>query len=126
VTAGADAFGDYERGESLTWQRLCAAGDVEENSLKKMEIEGVAVLVTSVGGTVVAFPPLCPHMAEPLVMSGVCDGQSLTCTKHVWQWDLSTGEPQGLAEKPLLFYPTRREGDEILIDFSGELTYDYD
>jgi len=110
----------------LTWQRLCSAGDLVENQLRKVEIAGVPILVASISGTVVAFPPLCPHMAEPLEISGVCDGEMLTCTKHVWQWDLRSGEPQGLAEKPLLLYPTKREGDEIWIDFERELTYEYD
>ena len=110
----------------MTWQRLCSAGELAANQLRKVELAGVSILVASIDGAVVAFPPFCPHMAEPLEIYGVCDGASLTCTKHVWQWDLRSGEPQGLAERPLLLYPVRREGDEIWIDFERELTYDYD
>jgi nitrite reductase/ring-hydroxylating ferredoxin subunit len=65
-------------------------------------------------------------MAEPLENSGVCDEGTLTCTKHVWQWDLRTGALMGEAEKPLLYYPVRLEGNDLWIEFEGELTYDYD
>jgi hypothetical protein len=32
----------------------------------------------------------------------------------------------GDAEKPLLYYPTKLEGNELWIDFDHELAYDYD
>jgi toluene monooxygenase system ferredoxin subunit len=110
----------------LSWQRLCAAQDIEAGRLTGVEIQGAKVLVTRIDGNFVAFPPLCPHMAEPLEISGVCSEGMLTCTKHIWQWELSTGAPRGDAEKPLLYYPVRIEGNELWIDFDRELGYEYD
>lgn len=110
----------------MPWQRLCSPGEVPSGRLAGVEIQGVKVLVTRVNGDFVAFPPLCPHMAEPLDVSGICSDGMLTCTKHIWQWELKTGEPRGEAEKPLLHYPLRLEGDALWIEFDGELTYDYD
>lgn len=106
--------------------RLCSANAVADDGLKKVVLGSVVVMVAKVDGEFCAFPPLCPHMAEPLELSGVSDGETLTCTKHLWRWDLRTGAEQGIAEKPLLLYPVKREGDEIWIDFERELTYDYD
>jgi toluene monooxygenase system ferredoxin subunit len=94
--------------------------------LTPIEINGVKVLVTRIDGNCVAFPPLCPHMAEPLETSGVCADGTLTCTKHIWQWNLATGEPMGDAEKALLYYSIKLEGRELWIDFDHELAYDYD
>jgi toluene monooxygenase system ferredoxin subunit len=110
----------------LVWQRLCSAQDVVSDKLTGVEVQGVKVLVTRVGDKFVAFPPLCPHMAEPLKMSGICSDGMLTCTKHIWQWDLETGEPRGEAEKPLLCYPLRLQANELWIDFDHELTYEYE
>jgi toluene monooxygenase system ferredoxin subunit len=110
----------------LGWQKLCSAEEALSGQLTGVEIHGVKILVTRIDGNFVAFPPLCPHMAEPLEMSGVCADGTLTCTKHIWQWNLKTGEPMGDAEKPLLYYPTRLEGNELWIDFDHELAYDYD
>jgi toluene monooxygenase system ferredoxin subunit len=86
----------------------------------------VKVLVTRIADEFVAFPPLCPHMAESLEVSGVCSDDMLTCTKHIWQWDLRTGEARGEAEKPLLRYPVRLQDGELWIDFERELVYDHD
>jgi toluene monooxygenase system ferredoxin subunit len=110
----------------LGWQRLCSAQEVATGGLTGIEVQGVKVLVARVGDAFVAFPPLCPHMAEPLEISGVCADGMLTCTKHIWQWDLKSGEPRGEAEKPLLYYPVRLQDGDIWIDFGRELTYDYD
>ena len=110
----------------MAWKKLCSATDVPVNQLKRLTVDGIAVVVTNLGDEFVAFPPLCPHMAEPLEVSGICDGETLTCTKHLWQWDLRTGTEQGAAEKPLLRYLVRRDGDAVLIDIDRELTYDYD
>jgi len=110
----------------MAWKTLCPAADVPEAGLKKVTVDGIAVVVAKVDGAFVALPPLCPHMAEPLEISGVCDAGTLTCTKHLWQWDLRSGTEQGMAEKPLLLYPVKREGDQVLIDLEEELIYDYD
>ena len=110
----------------MGWQRLCSAQEVAIGRLTSAEVQGVKVLVTRVGSDFFALPPLCPHMAEPLEISGVCADGMLTCTKHIWQWDLRTGEPRGEAEKPLLYYPTRLQEGDLWIDFDHELTYDHD
>jgi nitrite reductase/ring-hydroxylating ferredoxin subunit len=91
-----------------------------------VEVEGVKILVARIDDAFVAFPPLCPHMAEPLETSGICADGVLTCTKHIWQWELKTGAPMGEAEKPLLHYPIKLEADALWIHFERELTYDYD
>jgi toluene monooxygenase system ferredoxin subunit len=110
----------------LTRKRLCSAGDVAENAMTKFEVDGIKVIVARIDGDYFAYPPLCPHMAEPLEISGVCDGGTLTCTKHLWQWDMKSGAEQGMAEKPLLLYPVSREGDDLWIEIEHELVYDYD
>jgi toluene monooxygenase system ferredoxin subunit len=79
-----------------------------------------------VDGGAVAYPPHCPHMAEPLEISGVCEEGILTCTKHLWQWDMRTGAETGMAERPLHRYPTRREGSDVLIEIEKELTYGHE
>lgn len=110
----------------MAWTKACKTGDVAENSIRQVEVNGVALLVANLGGEYFAYPPLCPHMAEPLEISGVCDGKLLTCTKHLWQWDMRTGAPLGMAERELLLYPVAKDGDDVLVDLERELVYDYD
>lgn len=110
----------------MSWTKVCSAGDVAEGSFRKFDINGISLIVANVGGEFCAYPPLCPHMAEPLEVSGVCDGSVLTCTKHLWQWDMRTGAAQGMAERELLMYPVSRKGDDIEVNLEKELAYDYD
>jgi toluene monooxygenase system ferredoxin subunit len=65
-------------------------------------------------------------MAEPLHESGICKGDTLTCSKHLWQWNILTGEQQGPAERPLLLYRSELRGDEVWAYIEEELTYDFD
>ena len=39
----------------------------------------------------------------------------LRCHQHLWQWDIRTGAPLGLAEAPLKCYGTQVEGDAIYV-----------
>lgn len=110
----------------MTWKAVCAVTDVAEHSMKLFEIDGIAILVANVGDDFRAYPPVCPHMEEPLIESGICANGSLTCTKHLWQWDMKTGEPKGPAEKPMLLYPIKQEGDQVMVNLEQELEYDFD
>ncbi len=110
----------------MSWKRVCTADEVPENTLKRFDVDGVPVIVANYGDGFRAFPPFCPHMEEPLAESGLMDGGRLTCSKHLWQWDLKTGDILGAAEKPLLFYEVKQEGAEVLAFVDGELVYDYD
>lgn len=110
----------------MSWKRVCAADEVAENVLKKFEVDGISIIVANYGNGFCAFPPLCPHMEEPLANSGLMDGGKLTCSKHLWQWDLRTGDILGAAEKPLLFYEIKQEGADLLAFLEAELVYDYD
>lgn len=109
-----------------SWQVVCAATDVNDGELKRFQVGEIAVLVVCVGEQFRVIPPFCPHMAEPLHESGICRAGTLTCSKHLWQWDLVTGKEQGPAERPLLFYESEVRDGEVLVRVEEELTYEFD
>ena len=110
----------------MTWKRICGTTDVAENSIKKFDVDGVPILLVNYGAGYRAIPPICPHMEEPLEESGVVVRCILTCTKHLWAWNLSTLELQGETEKPLKTYDVKQEGDAILVKVEEELKYEFD
>ena len=95
-------------------RRVCRVADVPENTLKECEAEGLKLVVANAGGEFVGFQAMCPHQDVPLC-EGLFDGQTLTCHMHLWQWDVRTGAPQGIAETPLERYPLVREGDTLYL-----------
>lgn len=109
-----------------SWKRVCTTDEVPENTLKKFDVDGVSIVVANYGNGFRAFPPFCPHMEELLIESGLLERGVLTCTKHLWQWDLRTGDMVGMAEKPLLIYDLKQEGNALFADIDRELEYEYD
>lgn len=110
----------------MSWKRVCSADAIAENSLKQFEVDGVRILIANIGDGFRAYPPLCPHMEEPLAQSGICGDGVLTCTKHLWQWDMRTGEARGPAEKALLMYDVKLDGGDVLVFVEKELNYEYE
>lgn len=110
----------------MTWKAVCATADVAEDSVRLYEVDGIEILIANVGDGFRAYPPMCPHMEEPLDDSAICKNGVMTCTKHLWQWDMKTGETQGPAEKPLLMYEVQLEGEQVMVYLDQELEYDFD
>jgi len=94
---------------------VCRVADVPENGLKECEAEGgLKLVVANAGGEFVGFQAMCPHQDVPLC-EGLFDGATLTCHMHLWQWDIRTGEPRGIAEAPLQRYSLERQGDALYL-----------
>ena len=94
---------------------LCRVADVPENALRECEAEGgLKVCVANAAGEFYGFQASCPHQDVPLC-EGVFDGATLTCHMHLWQWDVRSGSPMGLAEAPLQKYALSVEGDAIYL-----------
>ena len=109
----------------MNWHKVCNTRDFDIGEMKAFNISAIDfILIRSVSGFV-AIPPSCPHMANSLV-EGFFDGSTLTCDKHLWQWDLPSGAPIGEAQCPLLQYEIECRGDEIWIDLKENLFYDHE
>lgn len=110
----------------MSWKRVCTAADVPENSLRKFTVDDVTLVIANYGSGFRAIPPLCPHMAEPLEDSGVIADCKLTCTKHLWSWDLGSLDMLGETERPLKTYEVKLEDGEILALIDEELVYEFE
>ncbi len=107
------------------WYPLCAVDALADGALERFKANEIALVAARVGNEYRAFPPFCPHMSEPLHESGICVGGVLTCSKHLWQWNLLTGAQQGPAEKPLLMYDTAVREGQVWVRIEKELAYEY-
>lgn len=99
----------------MTKRFVCRVADVPQNGLREVEAEGgLKLLVANAGGDYFSYQALCPHQDVPLC-EGLYDGSVLTCHMHLWQWDIRTGAPIGLAEAPLQRYPLTVEDDALYL-----------
>ncbi len=97
------------------WEAACDAADFDSEDMLECRVGEREVLLVRVGERIVACPTMCPHMEERLAF-GFTDGIVLTCSKHLWQWNLETGDPLGPAEKRLVVAPARIENGKIFVD----------
>jgi toluene monooxygenase system ferredoxin subunit len=94
---------------------LCKAEEIETDALREVTLDpDKKICVINAGGTFFACQAYCPHEGVRLC-EGCVDGTTLTCLEHLWQWDLRTGDPQGLAEKPLPMFDIEVEADAIYL-----------
>jgi toluene monooxygenase system ferredoxin subunit len=83
-----------------------------------VQVEGRAILLVNVEGTVCAYEDRCRHLARPL-SQGVLTGKRLVCGAHAWEYDACTGRginPDGVA---LRRYAVRIAAGEILVDLDA-------
>jgi toluene monooxygenase system ferredoxin subunit len=100
---------------------VCRVADVPENGLRECEAEGgLKLVVANAGGEFFGFQAVCPHQDVPLC-EGLFDGSTLTCHMHLWQWDIRTGAPIGIAEAPLERYDLTIEGPSVYVESKSAL-----
>ena len=110
----------------MAWKHVCDTAEVPVGVVRKFDVEGVPLVVVNYGGGFRALPPVCPHMEEPLDESGVVVNCVLTCTKHLWAWNLSTLELIGETEKPLETYETKVDDGALLANIDKEIVYAFE
>ncbi len=99
----------------MDWKLVCQAADIPSDGLKQVETDdGQPVLLLKAGAEYHACQASCPHLETPLE-EGMFDGSTLTCHEHLWQWDIETGEPKGLAELPLECFDIKEENGALYV-----------
>lgn|ERR1700687_3071788 len=94
---------------------ICKLAEVKDGGLKEVTLEGEKkICVINASGVFFACQAACPHEQFSLC-DGILEGTTLTCIEHLWQWDLRSGEPMGLAEEPLPMFGVEVEGDSLYL-----------
>jgi toluene monooxygenase system ferredoxin subunit len=94
---------------------VCKVAEVPANGIREFEAEGgLKLVVANAGNEYFGYQAVCPHQDVPLC-EGLYDGSVLTCHMHLWQWDIRSGAPLGIAEAPLERYALSVENDAIYL-----------
>ena len=99
----------------MSWRPAILRSELWSGQMRGVEIDGRAVLLVDVGGTVYAYEDRCCHRAV-LLSQGQLVGRRVICWAHEWEYDACTGkglDPEGVA---LRRYQVRVEGDEIQVN----------
>jgi 3-phenylpropionate/trans-cinnamate dioxygenase ferredoxin component len=90
--------------------------DIPPGTAKRVEVDGVEVLLCNVDGELYAVEDVCTHDGGPLDQ-GVLEDSVIECPRHGATFDVRTGAALTLpAIEPLPTYRVRVDGDDVFID----------
>ena len=81
------------------WQPLVEFDDIIEGALNKASAPGLKLIVLQVAGEIYVYEDACPHERHPLSL-GEIEGDTLTCAKHLWEFDIRTGKHVSRINRP--------------------------
>jgi nitrite reductase/ring-hydroxylating ferredoxin subunit len=100
---------------SKGWIRVAALREVPEGTTMLVEVNGDAVCLYNLGGTICATQDMCTH-AEASLADGFIDGDAIECPLHQASFNIRTGKVLNPpATRDLRIYPVRVDGDEIRV-----------
>lgn len=65
--------------------------DLPDGEMRQYHVDGMAVLVTNLGGEYYAVEGICPHRGAQLAQ-GRLQGTAVVCPWHDWAFDVTTGQ----------------------------------
>ncbi|MBJ6726061.1 Rieske (2Fe-2S) protein [Geomesophilobacter sediminis] len=91
--------------------------DVPDWGKKVVEVEGKELLLVKTKGQVYACETECPHQGAPMSGALVKEAGFISCQRHGYRFDLTTGVCAAHPEcDPLRIYPVEIRGDEIWVE----------
>lgn len=90
----------------MTWHAVMPEEDLWEGELTGVDVAGKKLVLMNVDGEIRAYENRCPHLGS-LLSEGDLDGCTLTCAKHLWEFDALTGKGTNPGNSQLTVFETR-------------------
>jgi nitrite reductase/ring-hydroxylating ferredoxin subunit len=95
------------------FQKAAQANEIGVGEGRCVTINGKTIAIFNCAGEFFAIDDMCPHRGGSLG-NGSLEGEWVFCPLHAWQFNVKTGQmPMGGG---VVSYPTRVEGDDILVE----------
>jgi nitrite reductase/ring-hydroxylating ferredoxin subunit len=94
--------------------KVASISDLAPGSAKTVQVNGKAIALYNVNGTIYATDNTCLHQGGPLG-EGILDGEIITCPWHLWEYNVRTGEKVGFPSLKVATYPVKVEGADIKV-----------
>ncbi len=90
--------------------------DLAEGTMSSVDLKGVHVLLSNIGGEIYAVSGICTHEETDLARGFVLEDR-VVCPLHLSQFDLKTGLVMNPpAEIPLQCFNVKIEGETIFVE----------
>jgi len=95
--------------------KVASVSELSPGSAKAVEVNGRAVALFNVGGTIYATDGTCLHQGGPLG-EGELMGDVVVCPWHQWEYNVRTGEVVGNSTLKVPTYAVHVEGNDIKVE----------
>jgi nitrite reductase/ring-hydroxylating ferredoxin subunit len=105
----------------VSFQRVVALEEVREGEIYPVNVEGIDLILLRFEGGIAAYLDACPHEGAQLSF-GEREGEVLICAKHLWEFDVRSGEHISRVRRPqhdLRKAPVRVVEGHVEVDVSA-------
>ncbi len=94
------------------WHRLIPVTDLEEGKVCRTECDGRELFIYRGAEQIRVYDSRCPHQVTNIPHLAL-QGTTLTCPKHNWAFDITSGDCIAVGSRPLNQYQTRIEAAQL-------------
>ena len=94
--------------------KIAPLTDLPPGQMKLLSLAGVGLAVFNIDGRYYAIRNRCPHEGGP-VATGPLQGTMITCPRHGWQFDVTTGQNKIRPSLVQHQFEVKVEGGEVLV-----------
>ena len=95
------------------WHDVIALNEVAENDITYADCDGRSLFIYREDEKISVYDSRCPHQVTNIPHLAL-DGMRLTCPKHKWVFDISTGECVDKGSRPLQRFDHKIEEDRLI------------
>jgi nitrite reductase/ring-hydroxylating ferredoxin subunit len=95
------------------WRDVMAEADIADGEVQRVECATRTVFVYREGAAFKVYDSHCPHQVTNIPHLAL-EGKTLTCPKHEWKFDITTGACIAKGKHPLKAFETQVEGGRVL------------
>lgn len=105
----------------MSFQKVVALAQIGDAQIHAVNVDGVNLILMRHDGGVAAYLDACPHEGAQL-SCGEREGNVLICARHLWEFDVRTGEHISRVRRPqhdLKKAPVRIVDEHVEVDVSS-------
>ncbi len=96
------------------WHTVTKLDTLQSGEVTYLDCDGRSLFVYRNGDQLRVYDSRCPHQVTNIPHLAL-EGTRLTCPKHHWAFDVSTGECIDIGNRPLTVFEHRIEGDMLQV-----------
>ncbi len=94
------------------WHDLLAANDAPNDEITYVDCDGRSLFIYRQGNNYRVYDSRCPHQVTNIPHLAL-EGRQLTCPKHQWKFDVTTGQCVEKGNRPLREFKARMENGRV-------------